>query len=593
MNKYTIKDFLEIKFSGAPSFSHDNKNIAYLNNDNGTLQLYLINKDNGEIKQLTNYNCSLEFASFSPVENKILFGMSKDGNERTQFYTLDLQTNIINNITQVDAKHNFGGWSMDGKLISYSTNERNGTDFDVYVHNIYTGERKCLFDKGGWCESFGFSPNNKILVVGRFNSNIDGELFLVSLNNNQIQQINPDKQVLYMRPSWLPDSSGFYFVNDFNSDIPKLTYFNINKFEMNDVLIPKSNLAGVSLTNDGKDLALILNEEGYYRLYVYKVSEFSLLNTSNFPHGFIGKISWSNDGKYLTFSYQNSKKNPDVYVWEKETGDIKQLTNSNCSINKEIFVEPEFFKYKSFDELEIPSFIYYPKNKNINSPTVVYIHGGPEEQFIPSFDPLIQFLLYRGYVVVCPNIRGSNGYGRKYLALDDREKRFDSIRDLEYLYYNLKNNENIDINRIALYGGSYGGYMVLAGLVFQPEFWAAGIDIVGIVNLVTFLKNTSPYRRKLRESEYGYLDKNMDDLIRLSPINYINNLKAPLLVIHGANDPRVPLSEAEQVVEKVKEIGKEAILLVYSDEGHGLSKLKNRLDAFPKVADFLDKHLKN
>ena len=144
-----------------------------------------------------------------------------------------------------------------------------------------------------------------------------------------------------------------------------------------------------------------------------------------------------------------------------------------------------------------------------------------------------------------------------------------------------------------MYGGSYGGYMVLAGLVFQPEFWAAGIDIVGIVNLVTFLKNTSPYRRKLRESEYGYLDKNMDDLIRLSPINYINNLKAPLLVIHGANDPRVPLSEAEQVVEKVKEIGKEAILLVYSDEGHGLSKLKNRLDAFPKVADFLDKHLKN
>jgi dipeptidyl aminopeptidase/acylaminoacyl peptidase len=192
-----------------------------------------------------------------------------------------------------------------------------------------------------------------------------------------------------------------------------------------------------------------------------------------------------------------------------------------------------------------------------------------------------------------PNVRGSSGYGKAYLALDDREKRMDSVRDLEFLHKALTHRIEIDSKKIALLGASYGGYMVLAGLAFQPDLWAAGVDIVGISNLTTFLQNTSSWRRSIREPEYGYLDRDQEVLKKFSPINAIENVKAPLFIIHGANDPRVPLSEAKQMAERLKMHGREVELLVYPDEGHGLEKLKNRIDAYPKAAAFLDKHLMN
>ncbi len=200
--------------------------------------------------------------------------------------------------------------------------------------------------------------------------------------------------------------------------------------------------------------------------------------------------------------------------------------------------------------------------------------------------------MYCGYAVVAPNVRGSSGYGKKYLALDDIKNRMNSVKDLEYLHKFLEQDNRIDGDKVALMGSSYGGYMTLAGLTFHPELWAAGVDVVGFSNLVSFLENTSSYRRAVREAEYGYLATDRKFLESISPLNFIENIKAPLLIIHGANDPRVPLSEAEQIYNKLKKSGKKVELLVYQDEGHGLKKLKNRLDAYPKIVDFLDSVLK-
>ena len=190
--------------------------------------------------------------------------------------------------------------------------------------------------------------------------------------------------------------------------------------------------------------------------------------------------------------------------------------------------------------------------------------------------------------MIAPNVRGSAGYGKKYLALDDIEKRLDSVKDLEYLHKYIETVPELNSKKVALMGGSYGGYMTLAGLAFYPDLWMAGVDIVGISNFITFLENTAPYRRVLREAEYGFLDKHRDLLFAISPINHVDKIKAPLFLIHGANDPRVPLSEAEQIINKLTELGRKTSFLVYDDEGHGLSKLKNRLDAYPKVIEFLD-----
>jgi dipeptidyl aminopeptidase/acylaminoacyl peptidase len=241
----------------------------------------------------------------------------------------------------------------------------------------------------------------------------------------------------------------------------------------------------------------------------------------------------------------------------------------------------------SFDGQQVSAFVFRPNGITGRHPVVAVVHGGPESQWRPSFSPLVQYLVASGFAVVAPNVRGSTGYGRTYQHLDDVDKRLDSVADLAALHDWIATCDDLDEDRCALYGGSYGGYMVLSGLVHQPERWAAGVDVVGIANLVTFLENTAAWRRAWREREYGSLTSDRELLEQLSPITHVERLRAPLMVIHGRNDPRVPLGEAEQIHAVARSKGLRSDLLVYDDEGHGLAKLRNRLDAYPRVAAFL------
>jgi dipeptidyl aminopeptidase/acylaminoacyl peptidase len=255
-------------------------------------------------------------------------------------------------------------------------------------------------------------------------------------------------------------------------------------------------------------------------------------------------------------------------------------------------VEPELHRYRSFDGEEVPVFAYLPASPAATPPPVVVVlHGGPEAQFVPGFNPVVQYLVARGYAVVAPNIRGSTGYGRRWEHLDDGRRRLDAVRDLEGLSDWLRSTGRVDADRAVLYGGSYGGYLVLAGLAFQPDRWAAGVSIVGISSLVTFLEGTAEWRRRFREREYGSLEHDRDFLHAASPLTAVDAMRAPLFLIHGANDPRVPLGEAEQIFRVLQAKGVPCELAVYSDEGHGLAKLTNRLDAYPRAVDFLDRVL--
>jgi dipeptidyl aminopeptidase/acylaminoacyl peptidase len=268
-------------------------------------------------------------------------------------------------------------------------------------------------------------------------------------------------------------------------------------------------------------------------------------------------------------------------------GEARQITRSSTAgIPRSSFRRPHLVRYPTFDGRKIPALLYEPDAEN--APVVVNVHGGPESQSRPAFAPVTQYLLHRGYAVFFPNVRGSTGYGKAYTHLDDVELRMDSVRDLAHAAEWLREKGH---QRVAVLGGSYGGFMVLAALTEYPELWTAGVDIVGIANLVTFLENTGSYRRGLREPEYGSLERDRDFLESISPIHKAENIRAPLMVIHGKNDPRVPVGEAEQIVERVRENGGTVEYLLYEDEGHGLAKLKNRLDAYPKIAAFLDSHL--
>jgi dipeptidyl aminopeptidase/acylaminoacyl peptidase len=309
------------------------------------------------------------------------------------------------------------------------------------------------------------------------------------------------------------------------------------------------------------------------------------------PDGVVEDLSVAPGGKLVSFTLSGPTRPPDVWVADVGTGEARQVTRSSTAgIDPATFVEPTLDRIESHDGLAVPVLTYRPPDVD-EPPVLAWVHGGPESQTRPAFNALFQHWVACGWAVVAPNVRGSTGYGRTYVHLDDVDKRLNSVRDLAGLHDWMATQPDLDETRAALYGGSYGGYMVLAGLAFQPERWAAGVEIVGISHLVTFLENTSDWRRAFREREYGSLEHDRDLLLEASPITHVDAMRAPLFIIHGANDPRVPLSEAEQIHRVLSERGIRTELLVYDDEGHGLSKLANRLDAYPRAVAFLQEVL--
>ena len=593
MKKYNIQDFLEVKSSGSGSFSHDSTKISYISNLSGTSQIYLTSIKGGEAQQITAYEDSVSFAVFSPTKDEIIFGKSAGGNEQTQFYLYSLETKETKGLTErPDVRHDYGGFSYDGKYIAYSSTERNGKDKDIYIMNLETGETECVYDKGGACNSIGFSPKGTFLVIQRNNSNFDQDIFLFNLITKELEHINPHEgDIFFELAKWLPDESAFFFITNKDRDFIGLSKYSLATKTFDYVLTPDWDVDGASISRNGKYIATIINEGGYEKMNVRDTNDLTKIYPFDLPSGMIYSGYFSVDSKYLMLTIGSSLKNSDVWVYSVEENKYWQITESPQGVPSEELVEPKLIKYTSFDGLEVPAFVYLPKSiqEGTKLPVIVNIHGGPEGQFTPSLALLVQYFVYSGYAVIGPNVRGSTGYGKKYLAMDDIEKRLDSVKDLEYLHKYIQTTPELDSNKVVLMGGSYGGYMTLAGLAFYPDLWAGGVDIVGIANFITFLENTAPYRRAIREAEYGFLDKHRDLLYAISPINHIDKIKAPLFIIHGANDPRVPLSEAQQIVDKLKELGRETELLVYHDEGHGLAKLKNRLDAYPKVVKFLDR----
>jgi dipeptidyl aminopeptidase/acylaminoacyl peptidase len=298
----------------------------------------------------------------------------------------------------------------------------------------------------------------------------------------------------------------------------------------------------------------------------------------------------SPDGGTLAFGFSSPRMTWDAWLLDTGIGAARQLTRSPTTVPAEGLRAPSLERFASFDGESIPFLVYRPATAD-PAPIVLEIHGGPEAQRHPMWIPLVQYFVAEGFAVVQPNVRGSTGYGKRFEHLDDGHLRLDTVRDVAVLHDRLREDDRLDADRTVLYGGSYGGYMVLACLAFEPERWAGGIAVVPISSFVTFLQNTSEYRRAFREREYGSLVHDLEFLVEASPITHVDRIRAPLFLIHGANDPRVPLSEAEQIHEALTARGIRSELLVYEDEGHGLNKLPNRLDAYPRAVAFIDEIL--
>jgi dipeptidyl aminopeptidase/acylaminoacyl peptidase len=590
---YTIRDYLEMKSASALGFSDDGEQVLVNSNLTGTMQLYRVPAAGGDLEAVTELAEPVT-GRYRPGSRQVLLSVDDGGNERMQIHRCEDDGAGLEPVVVDPAFiHRLGGVRRDGRTLAYAGNQRNGVDFDIYARDIDSGEERMVFSMGGLCAASAFSPDGRYLgVVRQTEKNMDSDLYLVDLREHEVIHVTPHHDESSVTgPQWLPDSSAFFFATDQEREFAAVARYEMATRSWQRVVETGWD-AYPLIDRAGARLLIIENADGFTRASEYDPRTLARRGDVPLPEQGTATFALSADGALVTISVNGATCAGDVWVHDFGSGHARRLTHSPGPVPSEDLVEPELHRYTSFDGESVPVFVYRPKGGGLQpGPVVVFVHGGPEAQYTPVYHPVIQYLAASGFGVVAPNVRGSTGYGKRYHHLDDIEKRLDSVADLAALHDWLP-SAGFDPARAALWGGSYGGFMVLAGLVFQPDRWAAAVDIVGITSLVTFLENTSPWRRVFREREYGSLERDRSLLEDISPLTHIDRLQAPLFVIHGSNDPRVPVSEARQLHAALLARDIETEMLVYDDEGHGLQKLKNRLDAYPKAVAFLDRMLR-
>jgi dipeptidyl aminopeptidase/acylaminoacyl peptidase len=588
----SLRDLLELPWS-LPADVAAGGTVLVQSNRTGTMQLYRVAPDGGELEQLTDLAEPVG-GRLVPGSERILLTMDEGGNERHQLYLLDAEPGAAPEplVVEPDFLHVAPHVSAGGTLLAYGCNRRNGVDLDVFVRSLATGEERAVFAPGGYCEPAGFSPDGRWLAVLRLTERTgDNDLHLVDLEGDETFLVAPEEEdALFGEPAWVAEGNRFFFATSSGRDTAAIARFDLATRTWRYVLEADWDL-DCRIDRVGRHLIVDANEEGASRVSLYEPRTLAVERELELPpNAVVQRFMPSPDGRVLALGLSTPRIPWSVWLADAETGEVRRLTPAAGTVREEELVEPTVQRFASFDGESIPFWLFEPAG-DARAPLVLEIHGGPEAQRRPVWLPWVQYLVARGFAVAQPNIRGSTGYGKRFEHLDDRRRRLDAVRDVVALRDRLEAEGRLDTGRTVLWGGSYGGYVVLACLAFHPDHWAAGVDLVGISSLVTFLENTAEWRRAYREREYGSLEHDRDFLLEISPIAHVDRIRAPLFVVHGANDQRVPVGEAEQIHMELRERGIRTELVVYDDEGHLLNRLENRLDAYPKAVAFLEEVL--
>lgn len=585
--------YLNVRSAYAPAWLAGGERLAFLTDITGTPQVWAVDATGGWADQLTFFQDKVWTLDAAPDGRQLICTRDIGGNERYQLFLVSASGTEARRLTQNDeAIHHFGGWSHDGQRIAYVSNARSGTHFDAYVQPADGGAPEMVFQGDGNYRVLTWSSDGAYLVLSLELSSAHQVLYLLDLASGEVRALTPeDEPVSNHHVRWAADGT-LYLLTDRDREFTGLARLDVASGQVTHLVDHHYDLEALAVAPDARTLAYVANVDGAARLYLHDLNADQSGQVLGLPHGVAGEPTFSPDGKQLAVSVQGPRDNLNVWTVDVASFQVRQVTRSSLAgIPRDSLIAPELIHFETFDGRSIPAFFYRPAHVAPPLPVILYVHGGPASQTRADFDPRFQFFLSRGYAILAPNVRGSSGYGKTYMALDDVRQRMDSVADLKHAVEWLRASGEVNPSRIAIYGRSYGGFMVLAAVTTYPELWAAAIDVVGIGNWVTFLENTGPWRRAHREREYGSLAHDREFLESISPIHKIDRIQAPMLVIHGANDPRVPVTEAEQIVENLRGRGHPVEYLRYEDEGHKISKLQNRVDSFTRMADFLARYL--
>lgn len=614
--QYELSRYLNTRAAYYPSMAADNQRIVFITDVTGVPQAWQVTLPfrSDEIlwpDQLTFEADRVTGIWCSPVQgdDRVIYERDVGGNEKAQLYLLHPVdgTEIPLTSGHEDVMHLFGEWSRGGREILFAANRRDAGLFDLYLQPL-DGQARLVWqnDEPGYLRNISFSPDGRRAITTRMSSSFQHDLLEIDLASGTAHLVTPSaEQARYDAACYAPDGRALLLNTDLGSEFLQILRLDLAGMATEPLVSLNRDTELMTLSPNGRYLAYAVNLDGASDLRLLDLDSGATRSAPGlrYPPGVVGMmdecLTFSFDSSYLAFSFTSALRTSDLFVWDLETDLVRRVTRSSQGgIPQDSFAAPELVHYPTFDTSgtagvrQIPAWFYKPTGRqDAPMPVILVVHGGPEGQFRPFFHFLIQYFLSRGYAVFAPNVRGSTGYGKSYSHLDDVEKRMDSVADLAYAAYWLKDQPDVDGDRLVVYGGSYGGFMVLSAMCTYPDLWAAGVDIVGISNFVTFLENTSDYRRAHREAEYGSLESDRMFLESISPLNHVDRIEAPIMVIHGANDPRVPLSEAEQLVAALTDRGVPVEFLVFDDEGHGIAKLKNKLRAYPAVVRFLDGYL--
>jgi dipeptidyl aminopeptidase/acylaminoacyl peptidase len=588
-----IDRYTEFRYAGLSSWHPLRREMLIGTRFAETSQIHVVKFPGGARTQLTFFKDRAGGASYQPTHGDFfVFSKASGGNEQYQKYRYDFKTGAITLLTDGRSRNTGGVWSNSGDKYVYESTRRNGEDVDIWmlnptapVNDSLHGNRMLAELKGGGWGVYEFSPNDKQLLVGEFISINESYIWMMDASTGEKTLITPKsdtEKILYGAAQFSKDGKGIYVTTDRESEFQRLAYIDLATGKHTYLTTSIDwDVEYFALSWDGKTIAFVTNEDGLSVLHLYDTIQRKELSAPKLQTGVLGSLEWHRNNRDLGFGLESARSTYDTYSLDVQTGKIERWTDSETGgINTEEFSQPEVVHWKTFDGKMI-SGLYFksPVKFTGKRPVIIDIHGGPEGQARPWFQGDNNYFVNElGIAIIQPNVRGSSGYGKTFLKLDNNYLREDSYKDVAALLDWIKTRPELDAGRVMVTGGSYGGHMTLAIATFYSDRIRCALDVVGISNLVTFLENTSAYRRDLRRVEYGdERDPKMREFLnRIAPLNNAEKIIKPLFVVQGGNDPRVPLSEAQQIVQTVQKNGIPVWYLMAKDEGHGFAKKKNR-----------------